>query len=62
MTVVEAYVGGKKIDPCNKNSELSPILSSLLLEGIAWNTNCSVNVLEVCFPLVSNSPKTKILK
>ncbi|KAK9269323.1 hypothetical protein L1049_001094 [Liquidambar formosana] len=42
MTVVAAYVGGKKIDPPDSSSLLSPILSSLLFEGIAQNTNGSV--------------------
>ncbi|KAL4632299.1 hypothetical protein ACB092_04G039600 [Castanea dentata] len=46
MAVVEAYVGGKKIDPCNNKSELSPKLFSLLLEGIALNTKARVHVLE----------------
>uniref|UniRef100_A0A2N9GHU0 Uncharacterized protein n=1 Tax=Fagus sylvatica TaxID=28930 RepID=A0A2N9GHU0_FAGSY len=61
MTVVEAYVGGKKIDPCNKNSELSPMLSSLLLEGIAWNTNGRVNVLEDGDIEVFGSPTEKAI-
>lgn len=62
MAVVEAYVGGKKIDPCNNKSELSPTLFSLLLEGIALNTNARVHVLEVCVFLVNNSAKAKIAK
>lgn len=48
MTVVEAYSGGKKIDPPNKKSELSPSLCNLIIEGIAQNTNGSVYVPEVC--------------
>lgn len=43
MTVVEVYAGGKKIDP-NSNSQLTPMLSSLLIEGIAQNANGSVYV------------------
>lgn len=48
MTIVEAYAGGKKIDPPEKKSELSPMIHSLLVEGIALNSNGSVYVPEVC--------------
>lgn len=44
MTVVEAYLGGKKIDPAHNKSELSTVLCSLLFEGVAQNTNGSVYV------------------
>ncbi|MCI34592.1 calcium-transporting ATPase plasma membrane-type-like, partial [Trifolium medium] len=37
MTVVEACVGGKKIIPPYDKSQLSPILHSLLIEGVAQN-------------------------
>ena len=48
MTIVEAYVGGKKTDPPEKKSESSSMLYSLLVEGIALNSNGSVYVPEVC--------------
>ncbi|KNA25604.1 hypothetical protein SOVF_005140 isoform B [Spinacia oleracea] len=38
MTVVEAYANGKKFDPPNDGSLLSPMFSSVLIEGIAQNT------------------------
>ncbi|XP_074284818.1 calcium-transporting ATPase 8, plasma membrane-type-like isoform X4 [Silene latifolia] len=44
MTVTEAYVNGKKLDQTNDGSLLSPILSNLLIEGIAQNTTGSVFV------------------
>lgn len=49
MTVVEAYVGGKKMDPPESKAQLSTMLSSLLIEGIAQNTNGSVYVPPVSF-------------
>ncbi|XP_071910010.1 calcium-transporting ATPase 8, plasma membrane-type-like isoform X3 [Coffea arabica] len=42
MTVVEAYVGGKKVDPPDDKSLLPPELTSLLTEGIAQNSTGSV--------------------
>ncbi|XP_078170730.1 calcium-transporting ATPase 5, plasma membrane-type-like [Carex rostrata] len=47
MTVVEAYVGGEKIDfSKKKSSHVSDILVSLLVEGIAQNTSGSVFIPE----------------
>ncbi|XP_061348918.1 calcium-transporting ATPase 8, plasma membrane-type-like [Gastrolobium bilobum] len=61
MTVVEAYAGGKKIDPPNK-LELSSILHSLLIEGIAQNTNGSVYIPEGANDIeVSGSPTEKAI-
>ncbi|GKA47847.1 calcium-transporting ATPase 8, plasma membrane-type-like protein, partial [Tanacetum coccineum] len=42
MTVVEAFICGKKIDPPNNKSELPSRLVSLLIEAIAQNTTGSV--------------------
>ncbi|KAF7806693.1 calcium-transporting ATPase 10, plasma membrane-type-like isoform X1 [Senna tora] len=44
MSVADAYIGRKKMDPPHNKSELSPQLCSLLLEGVAYNTNGSVYV------------------
>ncbi|KAK4756478.1 hypothetical protein SAY87_006605 [Trapa incisa] len=42
MTVVEAYVGGKKTDTLDNSSLLPGPISSLLFEGIAHNTQGNV--------------------
>lgn len=47
MTVVEAYICGKKIDPPGNSSLLPPKVTSLLIEGIAQNTTGSVFTFEV---------------
>lgn len=47
MTVVEAYVDGKKMDPPDNVDLLSSTVSSLLIEGIAQNTTGSVFEPEV---------------
>ncbi len=47
MTVVEAYVGRKKINPPDYSSQLHSVISSLLIEGIAQNTTGKVFVPKV---------------
>ncbi|KAJ7979385.1 Calcium-transporting ATPase [Quillaja saponaria] len=62
MTVVEAYIGGKKIDPPHNKSELSTMLCSLLVEGIAQNTTGSVYAAEGSEDVeVSGSPTEKAI-
>jgi Ca2+-transporting ATPase len=51
MTVVEAYVGRKRINPLGDSWQLHPVLSSLLVEGIAQNTIGNVFVPKVSYPL-----------
>ncbi|KAG5594187.1 hypothetical protein H5410_035419 [Solanum commersonii] len=41
MTVVEAYISGKKIDPPDDRSEVPPTVLSLLHEGVGLNTTGS---------------------
>lgn len=47
MTVVECYVGGKKLNQVDDNRELPEVVSSLLYEGIAQNTQGNVYVPRV---------------
>ena len=47
MTVVEAYIGGKKIEPPDNESVLPPLVKPLIMEGVAQNTTGSVFVPEV---------------
>ncbi|XP_008223854.1 PREDICTED: calcium-transporting ATPase 10, plasma membrane-type [Prunus mume] len=62
MTVVEAFTGGKKIDISDNKSDLSPMLSALLVEGIALNTTGSVYVPETGGDIeVSGSPTEKAI-
>ncbi|WVZ65438.1 hypothetical protein U9M48_014801 [Paspalum notatum var. saurae] len=42
MTVVEAYMGGKKLDPCDNAGTMCTSVTSLLIEGIAHNTTGTV--------------------
>ena len=50
MTVVEAYVGKKNINPPDESSQLHPVASSLLIEGIAQNTTGNVFLSKVSVP------------
>ncbi|XP_062165564.1 calcium-transporting ATPase 10, plasma membrane-type isoform X2 [Alnus glutinosa] len=62
MTVVKAYVGEKKVDPPQDKSELSPMVYSLLIEGIAQNTNGGVYESEGGVNVeVSGSPTEKAI-
>ncbi|XP_061361513.1 calcium-transporting ATPase 8, plasma membrane-type-like [Gastrolobium bilobum] len=62
MTVVEACIGGKKIVTPYRKSQLSPMLCSLLIEGVAQNTNGSVYVPEGGNGVeVSGSPTEKAI-
>ncbi|GMN55248.1 hypothetical protein TIFTF001_024359 [Ficus carica] len=62
MTVVEACVGGTKVDPTDNKSELPPLVSSLLIEGIAQNTNGGVYLPEKGGEVeVSGSPTEKAI-
>lgn len=47
MTVVDAYICGKKFEPSENQSVLPPKVASLLIEGIAQNTTGSVFLSEV---------------
>ncbi|XP_029127220.1 calcium-transporting ATPase 8, plasma membrane-type isoform X2 [Cajanus cajan] len=62
MTVVEAYAGGMKIHPPHK-LESYPLLRSLLIEGVAQNTNGSVYAPEDANDVkeVSGSPTEKAI-
>ncbi|PKI52626.1 hypothetical protein CRG98_026966 [Punica granatum] len=62
MTVVEAYAGGKKIHPLDSASHLPSTLVSLLIQGIAQNTNGSVYTPEGGDEVeVSGSPTEKAI-
>ena len=47
MSVVEAYVGGKRLNPSSDIKVLASDVSSILIEGIARNTMGSVFSSEV---------------
>lgn len=55
MTVVEAYFGGKKMDPPDNVQVLSASISSLIVEGIAQNTSGSIFEPEVTLYFYSTS-------
>ncbi|XP_028196478.1 calcium-transporting ATPase 8, plasma membrane-type-like isoform X2 [Glycine soja] len=63
MTVVEAWIGGgKKIVPPYEESKFSHMLCSLLIEGVAQNTNGSVYIPEGGNDVeVSGSPTEKAI-
>ncbi|KAK2982967.1 hypothetical protein RJ640_019245, partial [Escallonia rubra] len=62
MTVVEAHVCGKKIDPADNKSLFPPEVASLLIEGIAQNTTGSVFMPEGGTAVeVSGSPTEKAI-
>ena len=46
MTVVEAYVAGKRLEDANDSKLLPPTVSSLLIEGIGQNTTGNIFVPE----------------
>jgi len=48
MTVVEAYVGRKKLNKPDDLTEFHPKVLSLINEGIAQNTTGNVFVPKVC--------------
>ncbi|KAL0414964.1 UNVERIFIED_CONTAM: Calcium-transporting ATPase 9, plasma membrane-type [Sesamum latifolium] len=61
MTVVEAYVGPKKIDPPEDGSQLHATVSSLLDEGIVQNTAGSVFLSKDGELEISGSPTEKAI-
>ncbi|RYR32778.1 hypothetical protein Ahy_A10g047298 [Arachis hypogaea] len=62
MIVVEAYAGGRKIDPPSNGLRISPKLQSLLIEGVAQNTNGNVYLPEGCTGIeISGSPTEKAI-
>ncbi|XP_047330367.1 calcium-transporting ATPase 10, plasma membrane-type-like [Impatiens glandulifera] len=62
MTVVEAFISLKKMDPPDNKSLLPPTLTSLLVEGIAQNTTGSVFVSEGPANVeISGSPTEKAI-
>jgi Ca2+-transporting ATPase len=50
MTVVEAYLGGKEMDPYDNANTMCTSVTTLLIEGIAQNTTGTVFMPEVITP------------
>ncbi|KAF5451906.1 hypothetical protein F2P56_026962 [Juglans regia] len=61
MTIVEAYAGRKKIKSPGDSSQLHPLLSSLLIEGIAQNTTGNVFISKDGNTEVTGSPTEKAI-
>lgn len=62
MTVVEAYAGKKNINPPDESAQLHPVVSSLLIEGIAQNTTGNVFLSKDGVSVeVSGSPTEKAI-
>ncbi|XP_020593782.1 calcium-transporting ATPase 8, plasma membrane-type-like [Phalaenopsis equestris] len=61
MTVVEAHVGGMKLPAPDDAKQLSPSVSSLLIEGISQNTTGSVYEPENGTPEVTGTPTEKAI-
>ncbi|XP_059637463.1 calcium-transporting ATPase 10, plasma membrane-type-like isoform X2 [Cornus florida] len=62
MTVVEAYIGGNKIDSPDDRSLFPPTFKSLLIEGVAQNTTGSVFMTEGDGDVdISGSPTEKAI-
>ncbi|TVU10103.1 hypothetical protein EJB05_43611, partial [Eragrostis curvula] len=62
MTVVEAHLGGTKLDPCDNTRMLGNSVASLLIEGIAQNTTGTVFLPEDGeAPEVTGSPTEKAI-
>ncbi|XP_078443343.1 calcium-transporting ATPase 5, plasma membrane-type-like [Wolffia australiana] len=61
MTVVEAYIGGSKMDSPGEISEIPSSMLSVLFEGIACNTTGSVFIPENGDVEVTGSPTEKAI-
>ncbi|EER99121.2 calcium-transporting ATPase 5, plasma membrane-type isoform X1 [Sorghum bicolor] len=62
MTVVEAYLGGKEMDPYDNANTMCTSVTTLLIEGIAQNTTGTVFMPEDGGPVeVTGSPTEKAI-